>query len=257
MSKDLIVVLPAPYIRHSLNLYRWQLEQAGIDYVFVQPAEVGNLGGRLAVTRRAAEHFSDYHFIICSDAFDVTFYGTKAEVMAKIPDHGVLQAGEKNCWPDVSLAERIKGSTPWRFQNGGLSAGTPQSFLTWCDAVEGHADFNPEMCDQDFFNRRLAESSPLCRLDSRTDVFFCLYKGYEELQFDHGHPVNTLCGTRPNFIHANGTWEYGTMLARYLESINAQRKQETAASHGDCRTCTEQALLEESGLAEDVASAVI
>lgn len=221
MPKDLMVVMCCPYITGTLKLYLWQLEKAGIEYRLL-PTPPPGLGGRIESTLWVAKEFSDYRAIICSDAFDVTFYGTKAEVMGKIPDHGVLQAAEKNCYPeDLAAREKIQGSTPWKYVNGGLSMGTPQSFMAWCDEVKRHPDYRPDVIDQEFFNRRLVESSPLCVLDSRTDVFFCLYTGYEELKFERGRPVNTLCGTHPNFIHANGRQEIGSLLVMEQESHNA------------------------------------
>jgi hypothetical protein len=220
MPKDLLVVIPAAYVRGTLNLYLHQLEAAGIEFRIVPPPQEHNLRGCIDSTRNVATEFADYRALVCSDAFDVTFFGSKPEILSKIPDHGVLQAAEKNCWPEMMP---ISGSTPWKFANGGLRCGTPKSFLSWCDEVQAHPDYDPFMVDQTFFNRRLVESSPLCVLDSRTDVFFCLYKGYEELRFESGKPVNTLCGTRPSFIHANGTWETGSMWAKYLESIHAER----------------------------------
>jgi hypothetical protein len=218
MADDLLVVMPASCIHGTMTLYLHQLRKAGIDFLIMPPLETANLGGRIGRTKQVAKEFSQYRYLICSDAFDVVFFGSKAEVLGKMPDHGVMQAAEKNCWPEPL---DIQGSTPWRYVNGGLSTGTPRSFLSWCDAVERHPEYDPNLIDQTFFNRQLLESSPLCVLDSRTDVFFCLHKGYEELQFRAGHPVNTLCDTRPNFIHGNGKWETGTMWARYLESLNA------------------------------------
>jgi hypothetical protein len=134
----------------------------------------------------------------------VTFYGNKEEVIGKIPTDCILHGAEKNCYPDPSMADRIEKRTPWCFANGGLAAGTPENFLMWCRDAEKNLRYRREMLDQEFLNILLAEGSLL--IDDTTDLFYCLFCGYDELEFDRGHPVNTLCETRPNFIHANGKW---------------------------------------------------
>src|SRR5208283_6164984 len=103
-------------------------------------------------------------------------------------------------------AVRVPDSGPWRYANGGLVCGTPQSFIDWADKAEIHPAFNPAIFDQQFLNERLADGSDLCSIDHRTELFFCLYLGYPELDFEKGIPVNTLHGTHPNFLHRNGAW---------------------------------------------------
>ena len=134
------------------------------------------------------------------------FYGTKEEVIAKIPEDHVLCAAERNCYPDPSLVPNIPGNTPWRFANGGLTAGTPRSILDWVDKIEAHRYYNPTGLNQGFLNALLAESSPLVQIDSRTELFYCLFGETCELEFRDGLPRNTVCNTSPNFIHANGKW---------------------------------------------------
>ncbi len=210
---DLIVIMGASCVHGTMELYHQQLRDAGIDYHVEDVSHlVANWGGgclqmRIDGQRMFSRRFAHYEKMIISDAFDVTFYGTKEDVMSKIPDTGWLQAAEKNCYPDISIASRIEGSTPWRFFNGGLSAGTPQAFLEWCDAVERDPAFTPYSLDQQYMNLRLADKSPIANIDSQTNLFYCLFGGYSELEFVNGLPVNTLCGTHPNFIHANGKWD--------------------------------------------------
>jgi hypothetical protein len=110
----------------------------------------------------------------------------------------------RNCWPDTYLAEHFAGSAPWRFVNGGLWAGTPESILLWCDEIETHPAYSPKMIDQQWFNHRRLQGDPVTQLDTDASLFYCMIHDQSELAFDKGIPVNTLTGHRPNFIHFNG-----------------------------------------------------
>ena len=223
---ELVLITAASSVSGTMPLYLNQLAAANIE-VHVEPLtpEImpnlgggGNLGGKVAIMRRLTQQFSHYEKIVFSDAWDVQFFGAKEEVLAKIPDDYVLCAAERNCYPEPHLAAAISGDMPWRFFNGGLSAGTPVSFLRWLDCLEREPDYDPTMLDQAFFNRKLAAGSSLVNLDSTTTLFYCTF-GEEgaiaDLQFDaHGLPVNILCNTRPHWIHSNGKWPSDHIYAR-------------------------------------------
>jgi hypothetical protein len=225
VNSDLLVIAGASAEHGTLPEYRRQLAAAGIDLHMADISDRpnmnggGNLGFRVRVFERLARQFAHVPFLIFSDAFDVLFFGSMESVIARIPPTHLLHAAEKNCYPDLAMANRIADTGPWRFANGGLVAGTPQSFLAWCEAAPRHPAYNPEMLDQQFLNILVSEDSPLCVLDSRTELFMCLYGGYEELNFANGEPVNTLYGTWPSFIHCNGNWESATMWDNWRISL--------------------------------------
>jgi hypothetical protein len=171
----------------------------------------GNLGFKVEHYRRMAKQFAKWDVLIFSDAFDVQFFGTKEEVLRKVPREGILCAAERNCYPEP---QAVIGTTPWRFFNGGLAAGTPKAFLAWLDAIERHPTYDQKMLDQMWFNRRRAEESELVYLDTQTDLFYCLFLEQDDLQFQNGLPINTLCRTHPNFIHENGHWPSTHIWAR-------------------------------------------
>ena len=212
----------------TMRQYCQQLKDAGID-VHVETITTdfpnlqggGTLGGKMDWCRRLTQQFQDYQKIIFSDAFDVLFYGSKEEVLEKIPDDYVLSAAEKNCYPDPNIAAFIPGNTPWRFFNGGLWCGTPENIFKWIDAIEHHPSYNPNILDQQFFNWVLSQkyTNSFLHIDSYTNLFFCLYCGYPELEFQNGVPYNTFCRTHPNFIHANGKWDNSEMLRKYELSL--------------------------------------
>ena len=210
---DLLVVMAASCMHGTMALYCEQLTEAGIEWRIMDNRDNpnlnggGNLGYRVKKFREWATMFQQYEKLIFSDAFDVTFYGTKEEVIEKIPADHILHAAEKNCYPDPSVAPRIGVPGPWRFANGGLVAGTPQTFAEWCFAAEVHPRYNPRVLDQQFLNECVAEQSLLCDIDHRTELFFCLFGGYEELSWENGIPINTLYDTRPKFLHCQ--WQVG------------------------------------------------
>ena len=214
--KDLLVVMPNSTGEQlgTMARYREQLSAAGIDH-HVQPIPDpdGTIGFRLNYTR-VVRNFSHYRHIVFTDAFDVQFFGTKEQVIQNIPSIGVILAAEKNCHPPECLSLNIPDKGPWKFANGGAMAGTPENILAWCDAVERHPLYRADKIDQGLLNELLAEGSDLAPIDWRTELFFCLYGGYEELEFEDKLPVNRTFNTTPNFIHANGGWSTSLLEAR-------------------------------------------
>ena len=221
----MIVITGATEEHGTFPLYRQQLADAGIPLIVADISDKpnlnggGNLGFRVDFFRRMAEMRHDEDFIIFSDAFDVTFYGDYESVRSRIPTTYLLHASEKNCYPDMSIAEKIQNPSPWRFANGGLVAGTPAQYMRWCYEAERHPRFNRLMLDQQFLNILVAEGSELCALDCRTELFFCIFGGYDELQFENGKPINTTYDTRPAFLHANGKWTAEEMFDRQRRSL--------------------------------------
>lgn len=225
--KDVIVIFGATGMHGTLPLYLGQLQAAGID-VFMHDASDrpnqnggGNLGYRVEVFRKYARLYREYEFIIFTDGFDMTFWGTKKSLLAKLDGRFLIHAAEKNCYPDPQVAVSIPArlNSPWRFANGGWVAGTPVDFELWCEAAEKHRFYDPNFLDQRFLNLLLVEGKGLCEIDDTTQLCFCLFGGYDELQFVHGYPVNTMFDTYPLFLHANGRWPAEEMFARQKESL--------------------------------------
>ena len=231
--KDLIVVtastIPASDPRSgTLALYLTQLDTAGIDSnvqsLPVMPMAEGGAPGTLelfiSVLRDIASEFSDYERIVATDGWDVTFYGSKEDVIRKIPMDRPLIGAAKECYPwGVAEREPREGETPWRYANGGLIAGTPAGFIRMADGMAAHCRYRPRFENQGMLNVLLAEGSDLFYHDTNTKLFFCLFDGYPELDFENGLPVNMLCGTHPQWIHANGRWNTAEMKAKLEASL--------------------------------------
>lgn len=227
MEDDLsiIVITGASDLNHgTFPLYREQLSTAGIPLAVVDISDKpnlnggGNLGYRVKKFREIASSFSHYERLVITDAFDMTFYGTKEDVISKIPMDRLIHAGEKNCYPPEACSLPIPARGPWSYANGGAVAGTPACFFDWCTYTERHPLYNPDCLDQYFLNLQISEGVG-CLPDHRTELFFCLYGGYNELNFEHEMPVNRFYGTQPNFIHANGKWDTTEMFEKYRRNL--------------------------------------
>jgi hypothetical protein len=223
---ELIVSIGASCVYGTLKEYLAQLVAAGID---VQVEDISalphlnagaNLGIKVKAFRAMAGKFRNYERIVFSDGFDVQFWGTIEDVLSKIPTDHVLCAAEKNFYPpEPETQQRVNKRTLWPYFNGGLSCGTPDSYLRWLDMVESHPEYNPLMIDQLFFNRRLAEKSELAIIDDETRLFYCALWDVGELEFERGIPINRVTGNRPNFIHFNGKQDPSEILARRARSL--------------------------------------
>jgi len=225
--KDLIVVLACTKPQGTMEKYLGQLHVAGID-THVEPikdfSEADRLGAQVEGQTRLTERFQNYTYLIFSDAFDVTFYGTKEDVIKKIPKNLVLQAAERGSYPDKTLEGHMPGETAWKFVNGGLLAGTPATILRWFQALQKHPIYHPKLCNQTFFNLLRFTGSPLISIDERTELIYCLADEHNELQFDQGMPVNTVCHTKPNFLHACGKYPMKGIMARRDQSLGIKRE---------------------------------
>lgn len=222
---DLIVIAAASCEGGTLPLYRKQLADAGIDFHVedISGMSIPPLGGNSEIKTNGmidlSRRFSHYKKIIFTDAFDMCFFGNKDETISKIPEDYVLWAAEKNCYPDQAIAPRIPDRGPHRFGNGGFLCGTPDAMIAWAEKLRVYPGYNGNVLDQQYLNISLADNDDFVRIDHQTNICFCLYGGYSELEFENGKPVNTMYGTHPQFIHANGHWDASQMWAKHAESL--------------------------------------
>jgi hypothetical protein len=218
--KDLLVIISCTQEKGLLAEYKKQLTAANIDY-YINHYDIqdngclGSIGSKFKGTRQLLDKFSNYEKIVFSDAWDVLFYGTKEQVKSLIPNDRVIMAAERNCFPDQYLTNYIQGTTPWRYVNGGLWAGVPIHILKWIEANEKHEAYHPQLIDQQYFNQRLLQKRyDLVPIDYTTTLFYCMVFEGGELNFENGIPVNTMCETRPPFIHFNGNTPHTNFKVR-------------------------------------------
>jgi len=205
----------------TLALYMSQLESAGIDHhcepLTYFPANGGSLSYKVKGIRDRVVRFLNYDKLVITDGHDMQYFGDKEELIAKIPERGVVLGAERNCYPEPNIAHSIWAPRPFSFVNGGWLAGSPESFIAWLDAIEKSPSYDGDIIDQAWFNRRLAANDPLIDIDYRTDLVYCTFGEGEtvtDLQWENGLPINTLYKTHPHFIHCNGKWPSDHIWAR-------------------------------------------
>lgn len=211
---DFIVIMGASKPNRLMPLYLEQLQKAGIPHeaetISMGSPNDGTLERCLRDWRRLANRFSGYDRLILTDAWDVLCYASReeiGEVLACFSPSPVF-AGEKNCYPETSLASSIPDRGPWRFVNGGMLTASPSELMKWCHAVESHPAYDPKMVGQKWLNRRLAEKSSLVDIDFCCALFQCMYLDEGEVTARDGRPYNSVTETFPCWVHFNGSWPY-------------------------------------------------
>ncbi len=206
--KDVIIVSYLTERRHMIDEYEDQLIHAEIDYHF-HPVTLKD--GIASVTARwkldfiveMASTFYDYKRIVFTDAWDVLFFGTKEELIPKIPEIPIVSA-ERNCWPENDIENLFTLESPWRFVNAGMIAGNPQHLYRW--AKEALLMRELDLIEQAWMNRRVAyKDYPIC-IDSFTSLFYTVSYDREDgsLRMKNGRLWNSRFDTFPQFFHFAG-----------------------------------------------------
>lgn len=236
---EVAVVTACSMVGGLLPTYTEQLRHADIPLkVTVRPHPSGGTGNsgtlesKLDWLLSECRAHSKYRYLIFSDAWDVLYYGTRDRLLSKLhqtfaTDQTPLLAAERVCYPDAYLLQHFKGTTPWRFVNGGLLAGTPLGIQKWALQIKQHTAYVPHMIDQQFFNQRLLVADPLIRIDNKTELFYCVLEDQGELLFTNGQPLNSATMTKPHFLHFNGKCDHTKHLLM-CEISKLQAKEATA-----------------------------
>jgi hypothetical protein len=219
--KDLIVISYATHRAGLLDEYEQQLKDARIDF-HLEPVELAD--GINSVTarwkfdymRRMCERFADCERIVFTDAWDVLFVGSKAQLLEI--DTFPMVAGERNCWPDNSIASEIMSAASppshWRFCNAGVISGNPAKLWGVCQLALSLPEL--ERLEQDWFNRHFAFGEDIgIDCDEFTEVAYTVspFDWTTEMDLiyvdavDDGHHRkwwNRRFNTYPQFFHFSG-----------------------------------------------------
>lgn len=206
--KDVIVVSYTTKRGGMLDEYEDQLAAADIDF-HLEPVVLED--GIVSITAQRkldfvidlCKKFEDYARIVFTDAWDVLFYGSKDDLLPKIPSWPMFSA-ERNCWPEPDLAPKFASTSPWRFANAGMLTGSPAPLTVWAKAVRRIPE--TELMEQIWLNRRIAEERFPGILDETTGLFYTVSCDREDgaLQIRGGKPFNARYGTYPQFLHFSG-----------------------------------------------------
>jgi hypothetical protein len=207
----LVICTYCDVARGMLEEYREQLHCAGIAAFHVETIKPFPHPSGLPVSFKfswmrefALRFVGEFERLVFTDAYDVLFVSS-SDIADRIPAE-VTWAAERNCYPEPELAEKIIGETPWRYVNAGLMSGAPQAIIDWVDGAQRHPAYEPELLDQRWLNRRLADTPGMVKIDSGTANFYVVSSTLErgELQMRNGLPWNSLCNSTPSFFHFSG-----------------------------------------------------
>jgi hypothetical protein len=208
LVNEVIVVAQITHREGMIDEYEKQLTDAGIPFYWHQipalPCGANSITAerRIAYIRDMAQQFRAFQHVVMTDAWDVLFYGTKEELVAKLPENMIVSA-ERNCYPEAHLTKEFTSESPWRYANNGMLAGAPEKLLRWCDLAEKTQDLG--ILDQAWFNRRCLDSR-LVWLDETTSIFYVVSAWLEDgsLKMKDGRPWNSKYDTFPSLFHFSG-----------------------------------------------------
>ena len=229
--KDLIVSSYATKTARLMPLYIKQLGDAGIDFFLYKLTrdmtwkKLSTVESFINITKGILKECVDYKKIVITDAFDMLFFGTKDELLKKIPDYNILYCADKNLIPSTMDSGSFPiVNTPWRYVNGGALCGTYESILNFLD----HVKFNmtdPREIGNTFFNRLLTSQDPGFYIDSDCQVFHNMFMDNGEVINIDGRPFNKLTGSFPNFFHFAGITDWKPFLKEYGIEFTQEKDQ--------------------------------
>jgi hypothetical protein len=206
--KDVIVCCYLTHRNGMMDEYDQQLRQAEIDtcfHIVTLPDGINSVTARwkLEYMQEMCDRLQAYSRIVFTDAWDVLFFGTREDLLTKLPACPVVSA-ERNCWPEPEIAEHLISQTPWRFSNPGLISGGPSELLEWIDDALKTPSL--DLMEQAWMNRRLAARDLPFALDGLTYAFYTVSADQEDgaLQIKDDQIWNSRFDTYPQFFHFSG-----------------------------------------------------
>lgn len=153
--------------------------------------------------------------LVFTDAFDFLFVGHYGELEAIVKKHDLLlscDAGEKP-WPYAGYApfyeKRRKKESPWCWVNGSGPAGKAEAIAEATADAWSKYSLGPFDTDQTFWTYQYLEG--FGELDQRCELTQTLYDPQnpphfvtEALGHKDGRIINTITGSKPQFLHATG-----------------------------------------------------
>jgi hypothetical protein len=226
----ILVAAPAAY-HHPPPSARWLIESCrryGIELTLLGEGQPYPHNRRKIGL--VAEHLRDhpeYRYVLQIDLKDIVFCATLQEIFFKYQSfgHAIVAAGERNCWPIPSHAERQpEVGTSARYLNSGSIFSTADAWLAaWERMQEKERRMGgqpPEMsfngfhmfnCDQGAWSDLYVNREANIVVDSRCILFQPLFQtdchiaaANRDFIFEGRRIVNRETGGRPCLIHANG-----------------------------------------------------
>jgi hypothetical protein len=148
----------------------------------------------------------DDDVMVFIDAFDVLTLADEQEILQKFRASGarIIYTAEKNCYPDVSLADRHPASpTPFRYLNSGGGIGYVADMRAMIAAI----NFKTTDVDQHEIMLYCLNHPDKIVLDTQCEFFLPLFAVEEselKVETDTGRVLLLQTNQQPCFLHGNG-----------------------------------------------------
>lgn len=202
--------------RGYVSVLERQLKREGIEFQVEIDQDFSWRRRALWAMKKASDNQD--RLLLFLDPWDVVFCGTKSELMHELYQSHITVSGDRNCWPDPQFKTEYffkDGDvlSPWRYVNVGVIIGPGSKIseaMEWgwqrFPIVGDHRTIVSECgSDQRFWTKLYLFGGFNIKID--TECRMCQTAiGYKrgELDYVDGRLVNTVFGTRPLFMHANG-----------------------------------------------------
>ncbi len=171
--------------------------------------------------------------IMFVDAFDVIFARSPHEVAEAVCGtwpNLILWNGERNCFPDATLADKHpKTEHPYCYLNSGVSIGPTDLYRDALNEMEAEAipeDYQKpdgqwhHENDQDNWMRQFLFGEVPMALDTNADLFQTLHGApVTELEIDGPRIRNTITNTYPAVFHFNGGGKTGGLREPIIQAL--------------------------------------
>lgn len=160
-------------------------------------------GHKLNLVKAYVSTIPDDTLVLFVDGYDTCFTDSLQSLQERFfgVDADIVIAAEKQCWPDVSLADRFHAHTEYKFPNSGVYMGTARALRRFLSQPIADTDD-----DQLYFHKRLLEGrGDSVFLDSENYFFQCLSGAHADVGvLSSGKLYNS--ATRCCFcvLHGNG-----------------------------------------------------
>lgn len=234
--KDVIVIVHATERKFLMDEYEEQLRTAGIDFHVekIEPLVNGlasmTMRWRCEYWKSMCQKFSDYKYLIFTDAWDVMFFGARDQLILKLQHINYpLLSAERNCWPDPESPRSLNwSSSPWKFVNCGMMAGSNSDIIVSSEKFLSKPDL--DIMDQQWMNRLLNQSGTTrpMGLDRDCYLFYTVSADKEDgsLTMEGDRIYNQYHDTFPNFFHFAGPCHpdpFRSMVRGEIESLKSPK----------------------------------
>jgi GR25 family glycosyltransferase involved in LPS biosynthesis len=195
------------YLDTSAQKFGIKFINLGKDVVWDGGNMIGPGGGqKLKLVKNYVSQIPEQDIVLFVDGYDVFFNDDLQTIVDRFNgfDCKVLFAGEKNCWPDKSIAPLFGGDTDYKYLNSGVYIGYAGYV---CSLIENYIQNSED--DQLYLQKKyivdLFDSKKLYKIDVENYIFQCLAGAVDAVTVkSNGQLLNSETRCCPCILHGNG-----------------------------------------------------